>query len=242
MSLPVEERKIHAHCAALCTGTFKEGLQYQGILSGVFQVASYYFLLGIPQRSFSSLVERDEKTVDIRYKNHVSGILENGPEEIVRSKNIKFGSSLFPICSFFGSTFPPWKENRRDPFPQRFSAGIIHLTIGIPVSAAPDHDHCQVNAFHLSTQMNAKIRTGRTLVEDRITQQFVDDLYRLLSAGSFDSINLSQFFDCLLYPFGAHSRAIDFFNLFFEFDGLYFFFLFMSFLYRFNKIFVINGF
>jgi hypothetical protein len=62
-----------------------------------------------------------------------------------------------------------------------------------------------MNVFHLSTQMNAKIRTGRALVEDRITQQFVEYLYRLLSVGSLDSINLSQFFDCLLYPFGAHA-------------------------------------
>jgi hypothetical protein len=62
-------------------------------------------------------------------------MLENGPEEIVGSKNIKFGSSLFPIYPFFESASPPRRENRFDPFYQRFSAGIIHLSIGIPVLA-----------------------------------------------------------------------------------------------------------
>jgi hypothetical protein len=60
-------------------------------------------------------------------------MLENGPEEIVGSKNIKFGSSPFPIYPLFGSASPPRRENRLDPFYQRFSAGIIHLSIEIPV-------------------------------------------------------------------------------------------------------------
>jgi hypothetical protein len=62
-------------------------------------------------------------------------MLENGPEEIVGSKDIKFGPSIYPIYPFFGSASPPWKENGLDPFYQRFSAGIIHLSIGIPVPA-----------------------------------------------------------------------------------------------------------
>jgi hypothetical protein len=71
--------------------------------------------------------------MNIRYKDHILGMFQDGTKERVGSEEFKFGPFIFPIFLSLGTVFEPREEKSSECVYEGFPAGTLHLSNRIPI-------------------------------------------------------------------------------------------------------------